>query len=184
MSFVSSVPPQLNAPWTIRPYRHPHDLGGLRACFIALQDHEHEFAPHAPTGADLVDEYVEFMLEGLRERGDTILVAEPVAEPAATPGGEWIAGFVRVRVGERQEPDDTDAISGEVVEISVLPKHRGAGLGHALLAAAEQVARQRLATSLRIRVNAQNPGARRLYERFGFELAVLQLHKKLAINPT
>jgi ribosomal-protein-alanine acetyltransferase len=53
--------------------------------------------------------------------------------------------------------------------ISVAPEARGAGVGDALLVAAERLARQRAATTMRLEVRADNAAAQRLYERHGYE---------------
>lgn len=142
----------------------------MRACFVALQDHEHDFAPEAPTGLELVDDYVGFMIDRCTAPGGRLFVAVD---------GVHLVGFASLLVRPRAEPDDTDLAHAEVAELAVLPEARDQGIGTALLAAAEEEARRAGATSLRVRVDARNPGARRLYERLGFSLAVLQLHKRL-----
>jgi GNAT superfamily N-acetyltransferase len=53
-------------------------------------------------------------------------------------------------------------------DIAVLPAHRGAGVGQALLAAAEQLARQRGCCKLTLEVLTGNPRALSSYLRFGF----------------
>ena len=156
-------------PPLVRPYA-PADEGAVRACFIALQDHEHAFAPEAPTGAALAEEYLPFMLARCAAPGGALLVAE---------AGGAVVGFASLLIRPRAEPDDSDAVHAEVAEFSVLPTHRGRGIGTALLAEAERRARAAGATSLRVRVDARNPEARRLYERAGFAPAVVHLHKPL-----
>jgi GNAT superfamily N-acetyltransferase len=53
-------------------------------------------------------------------------------------------------------------------DIAVLPAHRGAGVGQALLAAAEQLARQRGCCKLTLEVLTGNHRALSSYMRFGF----------------
>jgi len=53
-------------------------------------------------------------------------------------------------------------------ELYVAPNRRGGGLGSALLAEAEAVARQRGAELLEINVDGQDTDARRFYERHGY----------------
>ena len=55
-----------------------------------------------------------------------------------------------------------------VAGLAVAPDLQGRGVGHALLAGAEEQARRSGARKLAIRVLATNPAARRLYERYGF----------------
>jgi GNAT superfamily N-acetyltransferase len=77
--------------------------------------------------------------------------------PADAPG----YGFVRADVPE--------------LSVCVLPGYRGAGLGAALLGAAETEARHRSLAALSLSVEEGNP-ARRLYERLGFAPVVSARH--------
>jgi GNAT superfamily N-acetyltransferase len=62
----------------------------------------------------------------------------------------------------------------------VLPAFRGRGIGAALVARAEQFARERGAPWLGIGVMAENGDARRLYERLGFAAFHVEMKKPLA----
>jgi ribosomal protein S18 acetylase RimI-like enzyme len=53
-------------------------------------------------------------------------------------------------------------------DLAVLSTHRGRGIGQALLAAAEDMARSKGFGKLTLEVQEDNLPARRLYERFGF----------------
>ena len=53
-------------------------------------------------------------------------------------------------------------------DLAVLPQYRGQGIGKALLAAAEEHARQRNCCKLTLEVQDDNARARALYQRFGF----------------
>ena len=65
---------------------------------------------------------------------------------------------------ERRERPDCLLMDG----IAVRDDQRGAGIGTRLLEALESHARDLGKTSIRLDVIDTNPGARRLYERFGF----------------
>ena len=71
-------------------------------------------------------------------------------------------------------------------DLAVLPDFRGRGIGQSLLSEIENRARQRDCCKLTLEVRTDNDGARRLYERFGFEasggtdLHMLFLAKPLA----
>lgn len=54
-------------------------------------------------------------------------------------------------------------------DLAVLPQYRGKGIGRALLAGAEEHARQRGCCKLTLEVQEDNTRARALYRRFGFE---------------
>jgi GNAT superfamily N-acetyltransferase len=60
-----------------------------------------------------------------------------------------------------------------VHDLAVLPARRGAGIGRALLAAAEAHARRRGCCKLTLEVQDQNHRARAVYARFGFTDFVL-----------
>jgi ribosomal protein S18 acetylase RimI-like enzyme len=55
--------------------------------------------------------------------------------------------------------------------LAVFPEHRGKGLGSALLAQAERIARETRCAELSIIVADQNEGAKRLYARTGYRIA-------------
>lgn len=155
----------------IRPYHSTHDMPALRICFLALQDHEHEFNPKAPLGVEIVDEYVAFMLHRCSECAGQIFLAEV---------DERVAGFVCVLARiPRAEPDDSDVYYAEVSELSILPEYRNQGIGSALLQHAETYAYEQAASSFRVRVDARNQGALRLYKRLGFAETVITLAKTL-----
>lgn len=59
-------------------------------------------------------------------------------------------------------------------DLAVLPEHRGRGVGHALLQAAEEHARRTGCCKLTLEVQEDNPRARALYDRFGFEDVVVR----------
>lgn len=68
---------------------------------------------------------------------------------------------------------------GWVTELVIDERSRGQGFGTRLLKAAETVARQHGVRRLMIGAIAGNHAARRAYERFGFQTAVIELAKDL-----
>lgn len=60
---------------------------------------------------------------------------------------------------------------GAIQNLGVVPEHRGEGIGTALLIRALSGFRQAGIEIATLEVTAQNTGALRLYERFGFEVA-------------
>ena len=64
-------------------------------------------------------------------------------------------------------------------DIEVRPEHRGAGLGRALLAAAEQAARAGGAAALELNVFGGNARALRLYTGAGYTVVTQQMRKPL-----
>lgn len=68
---------------------------------------------------------------------------------------------------------------GHIAELVVDERHRGQGIGTALLEEAENLARHHEVSRLRIGVIAGNGIARRAYERFGFRAAAIELTKEV-----
>jgi GNAT superfamily N-acetyltransferase len=68
---------------------------------------------------------------------------------------------------------------GWIYEIEVAEEHRGSGYGRALLAAAEQAAKDVGAASLGLNVFGPNTVARKLYESSGYQVTTVQMVKPL-----
>ena len=84
-----------------------------------------------------------------------------VAEVNGEPGGQlWIAL-------ERRRAE----LAGEIWAVYVLPCLRGEGVGARMMRAAEEALRARGFHWAVLGVEVDNPGARRLYERLGYQLA-------------
>ena len=66
-----------------------------------------------------------------------------------------------------------------VITLSVDEKERGRGVGSALLAAADDLARARGADTLGLEVMPGNDRARGLYERLGFDPVEVRMHRPL-----
>jgi ribosomal protein S18 acetylase RimI-like enzyme len=158
--------------FVIRRWSPERDREALRDLFIALQDHEHAFAPEAPTGVAIVDAYLAWMFERCERYAGEILVAEAEGRVVA-----FMTVLVRV---PRQDPDDPAEAHAMISELSVLPQWRGRAIGTALIEAAEALAREHGVAELRVMVDARNHGAQRLYARHGFDPWLLTLGKTLA----
>jgi ribosomal protein S18 acetylase RimI-like enzyme len=96
-------------------------------------------------------------LLGHPELGFVLVAVEP----------ERLLGYVIVTYNYDLEWGGRDAF---VTELWVVAEARGAGLGPRLLQAVEQHARAADVFALHLVVRPENEGARRLYEREGFEL--------------
>jgi GNAT superfamily N-acetyltransferase len=95
-----------------------------------------------------------------------VLVAEDAGE---------ILGFVAVHVMPRFEHDDT---IGRVLALVVDAGARGRGVGHDLMAAADEVARQAGAAFIEVTAAHHRPEARHLYESLGYDATVTAYLRK------
>ncbi len=145
----------------IRDFNEEAHLTGVQACLIELQDFERSLDPRMPSGSEIVDDYVPYMLDRCIECDGTVLVAEVDGE---------VAGFVTIltRV-ESEEIVEGDIEYGLVSDLVVASKFRRQGLGRKLLEAAESYARDNDVRWLRSGVLAQNHTANALYDSLNFK---------------
>lgn len=111
--------------------------------------------------------YAEAMLSG-KGPGELLLVAE---DEAGTP-----LGVVHV-TGE--ESGLTGEAQGYLATLAVTEEAEGQGVGRALMAAAEEWARERGYRLLALEVFAANQRARAFYQRLGYQEETLKLVKEL-----
>ena len=156
----------------IREFDPLRDHDAVRGCAIELQDFERELDPRMPPGEKIADRYLDLMFRRCAEFDGVVLVAE--ADGA-------VSGFVSVWTRYRSsEPEDDPAEYGYVSDLVVSARHRGRGIGRALLRAAEARARQAGVDTLRVSVKAGNTSALSLYSVEGFENSEIDLEKRLA----
>lgn len=157
---------------TIREFR-PEDRAAVEACMAELQDHERRIDPWMLAGREMAGPYVAILVDRCRESDGRIFVAEADAGR--------VVGFLCVYPESEapQYPPET-AVFAWVSDLSVLPSHRGTGLGRALLEAAEGYAREKGFRSMRLCVLAENRRAIEVYRAFGLEEYELILRKPLA----
>jgi ribosomal protein S18 acetylase RimI-like enzyme len=74
---------------------------------------------------------------------------------------------------------DADSGSVFISDFYVVPEHRGKGYGRAALNALEEMFAGPDYGELRLRVAADNPGARRLYEAAGYRVTGINMRKAL-----
>lgn len=149
----------------------PAHVDGVRACIVELQNFERALDPRMPSGAEIVDEYVPYMLDRCRRCSGKVMVAEIEGT---------VAGFVTIltRVSS-DEIDDGPVEFGLVADLVVAREYRNRGIGAALLEAAESYAQENEVNWLRIGVLAANAVADRMYAARGFETRFLMREKDL-----
>jgi GNAT superfamily N-acetyltransferase len=118
------------------------------AAALAALHHEHAWCYDE---ANIVAEYYDDAFEP-----DTVIAAEV--------GGELV-GKIELFLGWKSTVERFGIIRRFVMH----PDWRGKGIGHRLLAAAEDEARRAGCSFLELSVDEDNPGARRLYASIGFD---------------
>lgn len=118
-------------------------------------------------GKELSDFVKENMIEGLRNFPETLIF---IAYENDKPIGiaNCFIGFSTFWAGKLLNVHD----------LAVLPEARGKGIGKKLLEAVEAKARELGCVKLTLEVLEENP-AKRLYERFGFQVDYLFMNKVL-----
>ena len=155
----------------IREFNAESDMEGLRECVISIQDYERNLDPRLLSGKDIVEEYIPGLFEECRSSEGCILVAE-------THGA--IAGYVLLLNRVRSESiEDGNMEYGLIRDLVVLETFRGRGIGGLLLEAAEEVAKSRKVSWLRIEVLSSNENAKEIYLSKGFKPYTLMLEKNI-----
>lgn len=156
----------------IRDYDALRDPAAVRACFVALQEFEHQLDAAAPRGDAIADAYLDRMFARCTTWSGRAFVAE-------LDGA--VVGFVCVwgRVPP-QEPDEPQADYAYVSDLVVLAAWRRRGIGRALLERAEAYARSLGMDTIGIGVMAGNREARALYEARDYREVHVELRKSLA----
>jgi ribosomal protein S18 acetylase RimI-like enzyme len=145
---------------SIRKAHFDVDRSRLRACVVALQNHERSLEPRLPPGEEMADEYLDVLRRNCLEHQGEVLIATVDDEPV---------GFVCVLTDvPPSEPDEPRAHFAYISDLFVHENYRGLGLGRRLLQEAELIARSKGAPVLRIGVLARNRRARDLYAQLGF----------------
>jgi ribosomal protein S18 acetylase RimI-like enzyme len=154
----------------IRPYT-PADLTAVLGLVIEMQDHERAIDARLLEGAEMTVAYTEAMLQSCAAHAGRILVAESHGVVVG-----FVAVLAEVPETDLDQPPGSYAL---ISDLAVTAARRGAGIGRALLAAAEQYARHGGASELRIAVLTGNDPAERLYRSAGFRPWLQVLTKAL-----
>jgi GNAT superfamily N-acetyltransferase len=145
------------------------DIPALERLVAELQDFERGLDDRILPGSAMAAGYTKAMLSACASQAGAIFVADVEGE---------VVGFaaVRTRVPTESldEPPGTYALLSDLV---VAAEHRGAGIGRALIEAAEAHARSLGASEMRVTVLAKNAVARSLYQGTGFS-AYLEVFTK------
>ncbi|MBC7929572.1 MAG: GNAT family N-acetyltransferase [Rubrivivax sp.] len=154
----------------IREYR-PEDRPQVEECFVELQEFERRIEPRRVEGKAVVQKYLEFMFDKCAQTEGTVFVLED---------DERVVGFVSVWAKLKVNGlVNEEAEVAYVSDLVVTAAYRGRGLGRALLQRAEDFAVAKGAKTISIGVLAENTGARKLYNDFGFRENKVEFIKTL-----
>jgi ribosomal protein S18 acetylase RimI-like enzyme len=94
--------------------------------------------------------------------------------------GDELVGFVDVEVLRPSESgtDFVPRVYGYIPELAVAEPWRGRGVGHVLMSAADEWAKERGAEYMWLDVDAANEPAQRLYAKRGYEPALMSMIKR------
>jgi ribosomal protein S18 acetylase RimI-like enzyme len=141
------------------------DAGELARLNRHIQDLHLAAEPHLYRSPD-PGEIEEWFRAELAAGESTILVAEADADGQAAP---MPAGYLVLRVVDRPENPFLRARRlARVDQIAVHASHRRAGVGRALLRAAEALAREARCSEIELVVRSLNAAAERFYEHLGY----------------
>lgn len=140
-------------------------------CFIELQDFERRIEPRRVEGKVVVERYLQFMFDKCVQTEGAVFVLED---------DNKVVGFVSVWAKLKVNGlINEEAEVAYVSDLIVIAAYRGKGLGRVLLQRAEDFVVAKGATTLNIGVLAENTGARKLYNDFGFRENKVELTKSL-----
>ncbi len=165
--------PNIEKPIEIVNFEKTKHLAAVRHGSMELQDFERDLDPRLPGGSEIVDVFVPQMLQRCKEADGAVLIAECDSE---------VAGFATVlsRVSS-EEIHEGRYEYGLISDLVVFDEYRNRGIGTRLLRAAEQFARDKGVSTIRIGVLSSNTGANQLYNSNGYKTLFVELEKDL--NP-
>jgi ribosomal protein S18 acetylase RimI-like enzyme len=156
------------------PRSDPDGLNELEPLWRELHRHHLEVSDYRP----LLDDFDASWAARLRLYRE--LLADGASYLTATDDDGRLVGYAMVALDEG--PDDTFVVQGgraEVVTLVVSPDRRCAGVGRALIAAAEAIARASGFDTVKIAVMSGNARAQAFYEANGYSVAEHLLYRRL-----
>jgi ribosomal protein S18 acetylase RimI-like enzyme len=156
---------------TIREYREP-DRDQVIALVRELQQHEIAVYEFMKPPDQIGSWYVDHLIGEVAKHKGSILVAET---------GAGLVGYVTLlaEVTSEDEADEVLHTYAYVGDLAVSKASRGQGVGQALIAECERLARQAGQKHLRLTVLAENTVARRFYRASGFRDQFVYLEKTI-----
>jgi GNAT superfamily N-acetyltransferase len=149
-------------------------LDDLAPLWRELHRHHREVSGYGPLVEDLDASWAS------RRRWYRALLAQGASYLTATDPDGGLIGYAMVALNHG--PDDTFEVMGgvaEVVSLAVTQDRRSAGVGRALLAAAERIARDHGFDTVKIAVMSGNARALAFYETNGYSVGEHVLYRRL-----
>lgn len=152
---------------TLEEFSHTN-LPDLKALVVELTDTLKILEPElGAVGKDIEDSYTQMLIDGIQKEQGKIWFAKQAGK---------IVGFAAVQVKQ----DEDEALQHLYVsDLVVTASQRGKGLGRMLLEKCEEYAHELGIKYVRIGSLVSNPGAAKLYERYGFTPQLVVYQKKI-----
>jgi GNAT superfamily N-acetyltransferase len=156
---------------SIRPFE-VRDGDAVLALARELQAHEFPLFDRLKPPDAIGTRYLNHLRHECAQKQGTLLVAEADGR---------ICGYATVLTHVvADDVEEVDYVFAQIGDLAVTEPDRGRGVGTALLAECERLAKQAGRDELRIGVLAGNHGARHAYDRFGFSDFAVGMRKKIA----
>ncbi|MBU0586130.1 GNAT family N-acetyltransferase [Candidatus Micrarchaeota archaeon] len=148
------------------------DLPNLLSCFRELIAQNKEYQPYIYIPKkDALELHEKFLLKRMRSPKASVFIAEADGK---------FAGMVHCAINKVSRVLLTDK-EGYVDTLFVDKKYRKKGIGLLLMKTALAWFKKKKMKICSLTVNVKNPGARNLYEKAGFRITILKMHKKLKV---
>jgi len=155
---------------------NPAAIDVVRALWLAMRAHHGSVTPDWGPVRDDEDSWA-------RRRADYVKwLAEPDAFCLVAWRGDVAAGYALVTVNEGSATWPMGRF-GYIESISVLPDERGSGIGALLLHAIEDHLATLDVVHVELTAVAANEGARRFYEREGYDVAFVTMQRRTRRTP-
>ena len=155
----------------IRRYEPRQDRQAVKNLMVELLDLEKEVEPEWEPTQEIIEPYFRYMLQRGRKFEGEIFVAEDNGK---------VIGFISVWGKMKpNNPGDSQEIRAFISDFIVQESYRNAGLGRRLIAVAEDYARQKGVSTIRLQATGNNIRGRRFYQRAGYRELVVEHVKRL-----
>ncbi len=154
----------------IRQYKE-EDEKEFKQSIIDLQNYECAFDPEMLSGEATVDAWFNHVLEENKQKDGQVFIAEI--------DGKAI-GFISLRIELKGEQILLPNIKSVLISDFIIhPEFRGKGVGKQLLQKADEYAKEKNITYIKLSVFAANTDAKEIYKNLGFKEYSVTMLKKI-----